>query len=286
MAQGTSSTATNAGARRAALHESFLRHARFRWLKRAAGLSLILLLIYIFADFRPHASGSTWYGYATGTIGAGLIVWLALLGVRKRAITPGAWSLKAWTSAHVYLGLALITIATLHTGFRFGWNVHTLAYALMMLVILSGIVGVAFYVVLPGRLSANRGEMTEPQMIEALRALDRQLEAAAQPLARSDADAVVAALEQDPFGGGTIARLANRYPRCATRAAIVQLDATDPAVEKVELLLVRREAALMRLRRHLRLRGLLEAWLWVHVPTTVALIAALTAHIIAVFYYW
>ena len=62
--------------------------------------------------------------------------------MRKRAITRGRWSLKAWTSAHVYLGLSLIVIATLHTGFQFGWNVHTLAYALMMLVIVSGIYGI------------------------------------------------------------------------------------------------------------------------------------------------
>ena len=35
-----------------------------------------------------------------------------------------------------------------------------------------------------------------------------------------------------------------------------------------------------------RLKALLEVWLYVHVPLTVALLAALTAHIVSVFYYW
>jgi hypothetical protein len=36
---------------------------------------------------------------------------------------------------------------------------------------------------------------------------------------------------------------------------------------------------LARMRRHLRLKGWLQAWLYVHVPMTFALIAALSAHI-------
>lgn len=273
-------------ARRAALHEGFLRHAGFRWLKVSGVLCLVLLVIYAAADFRPHAGGNTWFGYATGTLGAGLILWLTALGLRKRVMTPGAWSLKAWTSAHVYLGLSLLVVGTLHTGFRFGLNVHTLAYGLMMLVIASGVFGIVAYARLPTALSANRGDATEPAMIEAVHAIDRQLDLAAQPLSRQQTDLVITAMAQDPFGGSIIARLSGHYPRCATRAAIEGLSAANPAEEKVEVLLIRREAALIRLRRHLRLRGMLEAWLWVHVPATVALLAALTAHVIAEFYYW
>ena len=47
-----------------------------------------------------------------------------------------------------------------------------------------------------------------------------------------------------------------------------------------------KEAALARLRQHLKIRALLEVWLYVHVPLTFALIAALSAHIISVFFYW
>src|SRR6476469_7763616 len=136
-------------------HESFLRHKQFLWLKIALLICLLAILAYGIADVQPRPNGGSWYGYTLGTIGALLILWLTMLGLRKRAMTSGGWSLKAWTSAHVYLGLALVVIATLHTGFQFGWNVHTLAYTLMMLVILSGVWGIYMYAALPKMLSDN-----------------------------------------------------------------------------------------------------------------------------------
>ena len=273
-------------------HEGFLRHRKFRWLKLAGALSLIAILAYALIDVQPRPNGGTWLGYTLGTMGAGLIVWLSLLGLRKRTMTRGAWSLKAWTSAHVYLGLALIVIATLHTGFEFGWNVHTLAYALMLLVIASGLFGVVVYSVLPAALSNNREEMTQAQMLEALGAVDRQLQSAAQPLETHRAGQVLAALNEGAFAHGLWRRLAGSQSSGATQQAIDAFNrasseqADDPALVRVEALLQRRAAQLARMRRHMRLKALLEVWLYVHVPATFALIAALTAHVISVFYYW
>jgi len=269
-------------------HEGFLIHKRLRWLKVATVLCIVAIAAYMLVDVGPRPNGGTWYGYTLGSIGAGLIVWLALLGIRKRRINPGVWSLKAWTSAHVYLGLSLIVIATLHTGFQFGWNVHTLAYTLMMLVIASGVYGIVVYAVLPARLSTNRREMTKGQMLDALDALDRQLDSAAQPLGRAQSDLVLAALEQSPFAGGMAMRLTGRYGGCRTTAAIDGLGhrADTPDEQRVLALLAKRRAQLDQIRRHLRLKAMLEVWLFVHVPLTIALLGALTAHIVSVFYYW
>ena len=273
-------------------HEGFLRHRKFRWLKLAGALCLIAILAYALVDAQPRPNGGTWLGYTLGTLGLILIVWLSLLGVRKRTMTRGAWSLKAWTSAHVYLGLALIVLATLHTGFEFGWNVHTLAYALMILVIASGLFGVVAYAVLPAALSNNREEMTQPQMVEALGAVDRQLQSAAQPLDPHWAGQVLAALGEGAFAGGLWRRLSASANGGATQQAIAAFNrasseqAADPALVRIEALLQRRAAQLARMRRHMRLKALLEVWLYVHVPATLALIAALTAHVISVFYYW
>lgn len=279
---------------RTSSHDGFLQYRNFRWAKIAAAICVAAIAAYLMIDVQPRPNGGSAEGYILGTIGALLILWLTLLGVRKRAMTPGRWSLKAWTSAHVYLGLSLIVIATLHTGFQFGWNVHTLAYALMMLVIASGIWGISMYGALPKALSDNREMMTETQMLEALRSIDRQLHDAAQPLDQHHADLVQSSLEQDPFGGGLWARLTGRYRRCATRAAQAELrregafrpKLADDPLERIDTLLERKGAILHRVRRHLRLKALLEVWLYVHVPVTFALIAALSAHIVSVFFYW
>ena len=279
---------------RTSSHDSFLRYRNFRWAKIAGALCLISIAAYLLIDVKPRPNGGSAEGYVLGTIGALLILWLTLLGVRKRAMTPGRWSLRGWTSAHVWLGLSLIVVATLHTGFQFGWNVHTLAYALMMLVILSGIYGVFVYATLPRALSDNREMMTEGQMLEALRSIDRQLHDAAQPLPQEQAELVLASLNDDPFGGGVWARLSGRCPKCATRAAQAELrraasfqpKRADDPLERIDSLLDRKNALLARVRRHLKLKALLEVWLYVHVPVTFALIAALSAHIISVFFYW
>lgn len=90
------------------------------------------------------------------------------------------------------------------------------------------------------------------------------------------------------------ARLTGSYPRCATRVAQAELrretayrpKIDDDPLERVDALLTRKEAILNRVRRHLRIKALLEVWLYVHVPVTFALIAALSAHIVSVFFYW
>ena len=128
------------------------------------------------------------------------------------------------------------------------------------------------------------------QMLEAIRAFDRQLHAAAQPLSPEDTAPVLASLDEDPFAGGIRARLSGRYPKDATAAALRALSLSHggnaDARQKVIGLLSQKEAALARLRAHLRIRAMLEIWLYVHVPLTFALIAALSAHIISVFFYW
>ncbi len=142
------------------------------------------------------------------------------------------------------------------------------------------------YATLPASLSANRKEMTRAQMLEALTAIDRQLESAAQPLGRAEADLVIAALAQDTFHGGAWGRLTGSYPLCATARALKGIGGGSETATRVTALLEKRREQLAQIRGALRIRALLEVWLFIHIPLTIALIAALTAHVISVFYYW
>ncbi|KEO90120.1 hypothetical protein EH31_08490 [Erythrobacter longus] len=273
--------------RRDADHISFLKHRGFRWLWMALLLCAFSIIGYALIDQEPRPNGGSWYGYTLGTVGLLLIVWLSMLGIRKRRISEGAWSLKAWTSAHVYLGLALIVVGTLHTGFQIGWNVHTLAYVLMLIVIISGIYGVYAYAALPKELSANRGDKTGGDMLDTIADIDRKLESAAQPLGRAGSDLVIGVLEQDVFYAGAFSRLTGSYPGCATKRALAGIPATGSDAEiRVHELLTARAEQLAQIRRHLRIKAMLEIWLFIHIPATIALLAALLAHVISVFYYW
>ena len=51
-------------------------------------------------------------------------------------------------------------------------------------------------------------------------------------------------------------------------------------------LLGKRAAQIDQIRRQMQTKALLQIWLYVHVPLTIALLAALTAHVVSVFYYW
>lgn len=286
-------------ARTVVAHESFLRHAHFRWLIIATLLGLLVAAGFgatlVMRDYQLRHTGNSWFGYISGILGAGLIVWLAMLGVRKRYMTDNVWSLKAWVSAHVYLGLSLIVIGTLHSGFQFGWNVHTLAWALMMLVILSGIFGITVYAKLPQKLSDSRGETTQKQMLEKIHTLDGRLLEVARPLDQAQAALVTRAVQRTRIGGSFWRRLFNAHGNCETLDALTKLKAArvsmpdgkqTQALDQVLSLLEEKELTLTKARRYIYLRSLLEVWLFIHIPATIALIGALMAHIISVFFFW
>jgi hypothetical protein len=275
-------------------HQSLLAYAKYRWLKIAA--VIIVAAIAAYALDRPPRGryGGSALGYTYGILGAALIGWLAWFGVRKRQYGSTSGMLLGWMSAHVYLGVALFVVATLHAAFEVGWNVHTLAYALMVGVILSGFWGVYAYLWLPRAMTDALGEDTQESLLLKIADLDRQMRALALALPDAVNKLVLAAAQGTKIGGGFRRQLAGRDPGCPTSAAVAGLQTIGKALrgnearvnQQLYALMVRKQELVARARRTVALKARLDVWLYVHVPLTVALLAALVAHVVSVFFYW
>ncbi len=297
------------------IHQNLLRYRGSRFLWIALALICASTGLYLTQDPGLPPNGGSWQGYVLGSVGALLILWLALLGVRKRSYSGRLGKLQGWASAHVYLGSALLVIATLHAAAQLGWNVHSLAYLLMCLVIASGGYGTYAYLVQPGRMAANRAGSDRESMFNELFELGnrcRDLGDACDP----EVGAVVASsIERTRLGGGAFVQLSARdgsklVRRIATNGSstaskvmpnLDQQAVVDFVAERVpraekrgeaanlqELLaaLSLRQAVLRQIRRDIQLDAWLKGWLWLHVPLTVGLLGALVVHIAATFLYW
>lgn len=282
-------------------NQSILAFRRARYLKITLGLCALAIGLYVWHEpplvyLKPY--GGTWLGYTLGTVAAVLILWLMLLGVRKRRYRSAMGSVQGWTSAHVYLGTSLIVIATLHSAFTFGWNIHTLAYVLMMAVILSGFFGVFAYLRYPERMTGNLAGETLESMLLKIADLDRKCRRLALDLP-DEINALVMKATRASSRELTVARSFRRQitainADCPTRVvcdALMHIGlslTSEQAKINGQLLseMTRKSALIDRVRRDMRFRALMRIWLFVHVPLSFALLAALIAHIFSVFYYW
>ncbi len=287
------------------MHISFLNHANGRYFWVAIALVGASIVAYLLQEPHQTPNGGTWLGYTLGTMGALLILWLIYLGRRKRNFAAGWGTVRGWVSAHVYLGTSLLVVATLHTGFQFGINVHTLAYVLMCVVIVSGLFGVWAYRTYPEARNELKRSQTLDDIFLQLEDIDGQLKRDVSALAADIRGVVSSAIDRTEIGGGMYAQLAgvdsskvmidgNVYPNTDQVRAVAWLVERVSVAEGSETgklsAVVRsygaRQKLLQVIRTDIRFQALQEAWLYLHVPLSIALLAALLTHIVSVFIYW
>ncbi len=297
-----------------AMHQSILSYRGSRYFWWALLLCVGAILAYAIDNPTMPPNGGTWLGYTLGTISALLILLLMWFGIRKRRYRSRVGTVVGWLSAHVYLGLALIVLATLHTGFQFGWNIHTLAYALMMLVIISGIYGVYCYSHFPTLMTDNSGESAPDSLLRQIQDIDRQALTLASEISDETHERVLKSIRRTRLGGGVLKILFGKKKNpdlqglvqearfeqqkmksrdvdstmafMASRIANEREDSSEMLRQLTDLLLGQKERLLEQLRRDMQLKAYLDLWLYIHVPMSFALLAALTAHIVSVFFYW
>jgi hypothetical protein len=294
------------------VHQSFLNFKGFRYGVAALILGLSAWLAYAFDAPRAPPSGGTILGYTLGTIAGVLVLYLSWYGVRRRSFRARVGSASGWLSAHVYLGMAVPLVATLHSGLQFGWNVHTITYVLLVLVVGTGGWGVYTYARYPNLMIRQRGTASRDEVYEQIRELDRRARKLAQPLDPGTRRLVEEAVRRTQLGGSIWAQLrarddsaivvpgntplsarivSNRNQQVLIdKLAELHATARDRTLESrlQELLDVASQKAVMvrRFQKDIQLQGLLQFWLYIHLPLCLGLLVALLAHVLSVFFYW
>lgn len=279
--------------------------------------------------------GGTWLGYVLGIISTGIVLLLMWFGVKKRRTlrmsdrrldlkqnhqnfsetqfefnaarksdrrkrhANESWryggSMQGWLSAHVYLGVSLIVLATLHSSFQFGWNIHTLSYILMLLVIASGFYGMYAYLNFPRQITHNLTNDSLDDLLLKIADLDELARIRALGLPDEVNVIVLKARQKTRVGGNFFQQISGSQGDCPTSLAaqqILQLGKKYTVDEQPKLMrdlfsvLLHKEKLVLRARNEIMLKARLAGWLYLHVPLSIALLAALFAHIMAIFFYW
>ncbi len=274
-----------------AAHESMLVYRGFRYMRFSLLLIAISITAYLIHEPLPRPYGGSWLGYTLGGISALLVVWLMWFGIKKRKYGKGGLT-KAWLSAHVYLGAALVVTTTLHAGFQFSWNLHTFTYILCNLTILSGIFGVYTYARYPSLITSNRKGASSEDMLRRMTELDEEARMLAANMPDRVTRVVNEAAEKTVIGGSVLTQLRANTKNSPARKAFQQMTdlagvaTSEEAGQFAALVTIMGQKAELvdRVAKDIRFKAIMELWLYLHVPLAFGLLAALIAHVFVVFY--
>lgn len=291
------------------MHQNLLKYKRYRYLKLFVILFVSSIVLYFSQGDDQPANGGTVQGYILGIVSAVFILILTYLGIRKRSYSSNMGTVQGWTSAHIFLGSALLLTSTLHAAFQVGWNVHTLAYALMLIVIVSGFYGLFAYMHYPRVMATNNSGGSQDQWLEELQDIDDKIKNLATSCRTNVRLMALSAIENTVLDNKLFKQLRGKdmskiqlqsdskllVPNKNQEKIVDVLSEAIPnsqkqseasALNEILTLFSRRQRLLKIIRRNLQVKAYLKVWLLFHIPVTVGLLAALIVHILVVFIYW
>lgn len=247
---------------------------------------------YWYYDRREFTHGGSNWGLGYGIAGTLLILLLAFFGIRKRWYRSTFGTLEQWLQSHIYLGLLVLVVLIFHTGMRFNDRIAVATLVLVIIVVASGVFGAILYVTVPRLLTEVESNLTVEDMSDQLNQLARAMARIAS--GRSAAFQRIhdeLTKQTTPRGLAGWRLLVSRGRRAKQEAADwARLIGLVPKEEQEDLrqMLVlsrQRKELLLRLVYQQRYKNVLEAWLYIHVPFTIALLVMAVVHIAGVFYY-
>lgn len=274
-----------------------------RWRRIAIVLLVALVAVYLWLAGGEFLHGGTGIGLTLGFTAFALIVVLMLYGVRKRAYRSRAGRMETWLQSHVWLGVLSLAVVLLHGGFRFADKLAVAALAALALVVATGLAGAILYTTVPRLLTEVESDLSPAESSQRLNQIAQSMarlaagrSAAFQRIQRS----LLAESRPRRLAGWRIVLTGRRRRGAEAGAEDRSENDAGPAwqallgrVERDEHEELRRLLVLSRQHKELhqrliyqqRYRNLLDAWLWLHLPLSLALLVLAVAHGAAALYY-
>jgi len=120
-----------------------------------ASVTTVAALVWYFVTAQTSArwpGGSSVPGFTYGVIGGSIMLFEFFLWPRKKLRTWRIGRAQVWMRAHIWLGLLTVPLIVLHSGFRFGESLSATLMVLFLVVIASGLWGLAFQQLIPKRM--------------------------------------------------------------------------------------------------------------------------------------
>lgn len=262
-----------------------------RWRRWTVGMLVLLTAgyaLYARGEF-PH--GGSLPGLALGVLALLLVGVLLYYGVRKRRYRGGSGSLETWLQSHLYLGVLSLFVVLFHSGFRFEDDMAVAAFAVLVLVVLTGLFGAVLYTTLPRVLTEVQGDASPEEVSDDVHRLRRSMARLAEGRSatfRRIRESLDRELEPREWGGWRLVlRPVRRREASGDWTELLRRVEPDEQEDLREMLVRSRQAKelLQRLRLQQRYKNLMEAWLYLHVPLSLGLVVLVAAHVVAVVYY-
>ena len=134
--------------------DTWPQHRPWAWAALLGTLGAIVLYAWQVEASGPWPTGSTPVGFGLGVVAGGLMLFEWFFGIRKKWFRT--WRIfgraKVWTVAHIWLGILLIPVAILHSGFYLGGTLSAALMVLFLIVSASGLVGISLQQTMPTRM--------------------------------------------------------------------------------------------------------------------------------------
>ena len=253
-----------------------------------------------------YTNGTTTIGYYAGVAGFAVIIFEMLFWPRKYLRGYRLGRARLWLKLHIWLGLAVLPLAIIHSGFAYGGLLTGVIMMLFYAVIASGVWGLGLQQIIPQKLlddipqetiATERGVVIRSLLSEARGMVDRlnvlEVDTASGGIIAPSVhyrskqfsdffrDQVVPYLEAPGTGPGVLAS--------RSRSARLFDDIRSRAQEPLAGVAKRMEAICetrRQLDRQYNLYWWLHSWLCVHLPLSIALTGLLIVHVVYALKFW